>query len=114
MASLSKSTLQQRKLRIKIYEKYGAKCVRCGFSDPRALHIDHVGGGGSKELRLGRGGGMSYYYRVLKDATGRYQILCANCNAIKRFERDEAQGMNQHKNAFVTEIGTLSLPKIEE
>ena len=40
---------------------------------------------------------MSYYYRVLKDQSGKYQLLCANCNAIKRFEENEAQGMNQHR-----------------
>lgn len=93
----SLSTKQQRKLRQKILEKYGATCVRCGFSDPRALHIDHVDSDGSSDLRRGYGGGMSYYYRVLKDDTGRYQILCANCNAIKRHTDKEARGMLQHK-----------------
>ena len=29
---------------------------------------------------------LAYYYGVLRDQTGRYQLLCANCNAIKRFE----------------------------
>jgi hypothetical protein len=40
---------------------------------------------------------MSYYYRVLQDQTGKYQLLCANCNAIKRVEKNEAGGMTQHK-----------------
>ena len=97
VAQPSKSTLQQRELRHRINEKYGGSGVRCGFSDVRALHIDHVHGGGQKELRGGRGGGMSYYYRVLKDTTGKYQLLCANCNAIKRFENQEARAMTQHK-----------------
>jgi hypothetical protein len=26
-----------------------------------------------------------------------YQVLCANCNAIKRYEEDEAQGARQHR-----------------
>jgi hypothetical protein len=98
MGTPSKSTVQQRELRRRINEKYGNKCANCGFSDPRALHIDHVHGGGQKEIRGGRGGGMSYYYRVLKDQTDRYQLLCANCNAIKRFEQNEAMSMTQHKN----------------
>jgi hypothetical protein len=98
MSTPSKSTLQQRKLRRQINEKYGNQCARCGFADPRALHVDHVQSGGQKEIRAGRGGGMSYYYRVLKDQTGKYQLLCANCNAIKRFELNEAMGMTQHKN----------------
>ena len=93
----TKSTEQQRDLRRRIEKKYGSCCARCGFDDIRALHIDHVHGGGQKELRGGHGGGISYYYRVLKDQSGKYQLLCANCNAIKRFEEHEAQGMNQHR-----------------
>jgi hypothetical protein len=97
MAEPSKSTIQQRKIRRQINEKYGMRCAVCGFSDVRALHIDHVHGGGGKEYPNGRRGGMSYYYRVLKDEAGTYQLLCANCNAIKRVERKEAGGMTQHK-----------------
>jgi hypothetical protein len=93
----TKSTEQQRELRRRINEKYGSRCVQCGFADVRALHIDHVDSGGQQqELRRGWGGGMSYYYRVLKDETGKYQLLCANCNAIKRSENNEARGMTQH------------------
>ena len=27
------------------------KCMICGFTDPRALQIDHVNGGGAKERK---------------------------------------------------------------
>ena len=96
----SQSTEKQRELRQRIMEKLGGRCVRCGFDDWRALQIDYVRGGGRGDYgeRLGRfGGGMSYYYRVLHDETGKYQLLCANCNQIKRLEGKEAQGMRQHK-----------------
>jgi hypothetical protein len=97
---VSKSTQQQRKLREKINAKLGGKCSRCSCDDPRVLEIDHVNGGGSKELRRGWGGGMSYYYRVLKDTQNTYQLLCANCNKIKRVEEREALGRRQHKPAL--------------
>jgi hypothetical protein len=84
-------------LRLEINERFGGCCVRCGNSDERVLHIDHVHGGGQKELRQGHGGGLAYYYRVRRDNSGKYQLLCANCNAIKRFEEKEAGGMTQHK-----------------
>jgi hypothetical protein len=79
--------------------KLGGKCVRCGFSDARALQIDHVNGGGAKEDRGRNGGsrGLILYYRVLRDTGGTFQLLCANCNWIKRSEsRQEAGGAHTH------------------
>ena len=65
----------------------GGECVRCGFTDVRALQIDHVNGDGGKE----RSAGMSQvklYKKIFEDQTG-YQLLCANCNWIKREENKE-------------------------
>jgi hypothetical protein len=71
----------------------GDCCARCGFTDARALQIDHVDGGGTRERRhLSR---SRYYTRVLESVSkggGRYQLLCANCNWIKRAERDGNPG----------------------
>jgi len=66
----------------------GSVCVQCGFSDVRALQIDHVFGGGRKE-RLEKG-----WWNILTDilengSQGRYQLLCANCNTIKRIVNKE-------------------------
>lgn len=77
-----------KKLRMMVFEKFGKKCCRCGFDDIRALQIDHVNGGGVKEYRLLRGG-RNFYKKVLNDTNGSYQILCANCNWIKRSENNE-------------------------
>ncbi len=67
----------------------GGKCARCGFTDWRALQIDHVHGGGTKERRENPGT-ISLYLRVIaRAASGKYQVLCANCNWIKRFEESE-------------------------
>jgi hypothetical protein len=70
----------------------GDKCVMCGFNDPRALQIDHVNGGGCKEIRNMT---KSYYKSVLEkllSGSKDYQLLCANCNWIKRFENKEVRG----------------------
>ncbi len=67
----------------------GGKCVKCGFSDARALCIDHINGGGGGERKLFGG---NYYNSVLKKiklGNCDYQILCANCNAIKKIEAVE-------------------------
>ena len=66
----------------------GGKCARCGFDDWRALQVDHVTGGGTKERRTR--GTITYFLTVVVEAkSGKYQVLCANCNWIKRFENKE-------------------------
>jgi hypothetical protein len=87
-------TAKNHEWRAKVLAHLGGKCVRCGFTDPRALQIDHVRGDGWQEPRVGTqrrkgGGGAPYYRRVVADTTGRYQLLCANCNWIKRVENKE-------------------------
>lgn len=67
----------------------GAVCVHCGFDrDRRALQIDHVHGGGSSETRLLGSNTKKFYDKVLANPAD-YQILCANCNTIKRVECGE-------------------------
>jgi hypothetical protein len=74
-----------------VVEKMGKKCIKCGFNDSRALQIDHINGGGTKELRSI--GSKAIYRRILKmsinEMNNKYQLLCANCNWIKRYENDE-------------------------
>lgn len=88
------STKRQHEALHKIHEKYGPRCKSCGYDkDVRALHIDHVHGGGGADRN---GGGLAYYLRVLKDTTGKYQLLCAICNEIKTHEQQERRGRHQH------------------
>jgi 5-methylcytosine-specific restriction endonuclease McrA len=78
-----------RKVRQLVLKTFGGKCARCGYDDWRALQIDHINGGGHAE-RKNSGGSESYYRRILKgEKSGKYQLLCANCNWIKRYERGE-------------------------
>jgi len=79
----------RRKKRIDLINLYGGKCIRCGFNDWRALQIDHINGGGKKEKATFKG--YKDYYKMLKQErnSGKYQLLCANCNWIKKFENKE-------------------------
>ena len=63
-------------------------CKRCGFSDIRALQIDHINGGGSKE----RKNREKSFLMTVRQNPNKFQILCANCNWIKRVENREATG----------------------
>lgn len=79
------------------YESLGGRCRRCGFKDPRALQIDHVDGHGVAEIvyHQERAGKVAYYKKVIRSiAMGekKYQLLCANCNWIKRWENGETGG----------------------
>lgn len=56
-----------------------------GCVDRRCIQIDHIAGNGSKEVKAHAG----YYRKVFEDTTGAYQLLCANCNWIKRFVNKE-------------------------
>ena len=80
-----------RKKRLLALKRLGNKCARCGFSDWRALQIDHINGGGMKENR--RYGGNWIDRNVLKlhanKLKSKYQLLCANCNWIKKYENGE-------------------------
>ena len=76
-------------LKVECFEKLGGKCCHCGFDrDERALQIDHVHGGGNQERQQLKST-RALYRKVLADVAGLYQLLCANCNWIKRHENKE-------------------------
>lgn len=80
------------KLRADVLLALGGSCVVCGVSDPRVLQIDHVNGGGSKQRKSVRG--LSFYRFVLTElekGSKDFQLLCANCNWIKRYENKEME-----------------------
>lgn len=76
----------QSRLRSKVLEHFGGECFKCGISDKRVLQLDHVHGGGSKHIK---GVSWSVRYQHALDNPNLYQLLCANCNWIKRHENRE-------------------------
>jgi len=88
---------KKRKYRLKVkllaFDILGKIC-RCGFSDHRALQLDHIFGGGTKERngQIKTDKVISYYLWIIKNpelAKKKFQLLCANCNWIKRSEKQE-------------------------
>jgi hypothetical protein len=90
----------------------GQKCVHCGYDqDWRALQIDHIHGGGKKDSRTAGGTTNLWAFRRwlqdnVEDAKHVYQVLCANCNWIKRFENGE-----QPRAGKVTRGGVIDYGK---
>ena len=70
----------------------GGKCARCGLDDRRILQIDHKDGSGALEIRRAKRT-WSRYLKLLKEDPNsfkeRFQLLCPNCNWIKRIENNE-------------------------
>lgn len=82
----------RKQLRDDIFKLLGDRCSSCGFDDIRALQIDHVNGGGNR-MRKDLGDvkhTKSILCSIIEGSTD-YQILCANCNWIKRHTNKEIQ-----------------------
>jgi len=85
---------ERAKLKTEVFNHYGnghIVCSKCGFSDDRALEIDHIDNDGADERRRLFGdrlyAGTTFYRWLRKNGyPPGYQILCANCNIIKRRE----------------------------
>lgn len=81
------------KFRSKVRHLLGDKCKHCGITDTRVLQIDHINGGGYREMRdkgWSSGNVLPYLKHILSVGGQGYQLLCANCNWIKRYEQKEA------------------------
>lgn len=75
----------------KAFAYYGNKCNHCGFLDTRALQFDHVNNDGYKEIN-GHGGHIVARLLLLgKESWAKYQLLCANCNWIKKAQFEASQ-----------------------
>jgi hypothetical protein len=79
--------------RAKVLARLGNKCIQCGFDDPRALQIDHINGNAKDDPNSRPQRGGMYTFRLAKmsdeELRSTYQLLCANCNWIKRNENKE-------------------------
>lgn len=73
----------KKKRRRRLLKMYGERCILCGFSDSRALTLDHINGDGNIERR--KYGEWGVYRKALaKYQPQRYRTLCMNCQFIER------------------------------
>lgn len=85
-----KNKLQEE--RSKVLELWDSKCIKCGYSDTRALELDHIYGDGYVDRSDNKGLTSTGLRRLLKDTEAtkaKYQLLCACCHRIKTFENNE-------------------------
>ena len=88
-------TLRRYRMKVKLntLTHYGGgicACVKCGFSDIRALSIDHIDGNGAQHRReINQMSGDFYGWLKRNSYPDGYQTLCMNCQFIKRFTDKE-------------------------
>lgn len=74
------------------FKAMGNRCCVCNFFDKRALQIDHVKG--NAKIDKNASNNRIQYLRQVKlsylNKEGKYQLLCANCNWIKKHENRES------------------------
>lgn len=72
----------------KCLEYFGNKCKNCGITDKRVLQLDHVHGKRKKDSKLSN---VNKLYIEISEGKyeNEYQLLCANCNWIKRTTNKE-------------------------
>lgn len=75
----------------------GDKCWHessCNIIDERCLQIDHINGGGLKDIMKhgSRRDMYRYYLSHREEAKRELQVLCANCNWVKRVNNNEYRG----------------------
>ena len=79
---------RHHRAKIKVLKMYGGdkpKCANCGDKRYECLQIDHIDNDGNIERRKIPGGENFYYWLIKqKIKKNKYQVLCANCNQIKR------------------------------
>lgn len=85
-----------QKLRKQVLDILGGKCKACGADDWRILQINHLNGGGSKELN------QSPYrmYRAIVNSernTDDLDCRCANCNILYEYETGRRGNVLVHK-----------------
>jgi hypothetical protein len=98
-----------RTLHREVLQLLGGKCARCGFSDPRALQIDHVNGDGCTDGRTRQNKEFlrRWIRRHPEEARRFYQVLCANCNWIKRDEEGEGQEARRQRGELPLKPGRV-------
>lgn len=72
---------------ISYYSNNKNECAKCGFKDMRALSIDHINGGGRQHTKLINGN--LYLWLINNNHPNGFQVLCMNCQYIKRTENNE-------------------------
>jgi hypothetical protein len=83
-------------LKKKVFDLYGNKCNLCGYGDVRVLQIDHILSNGKEHRKTLINHGDAFFKDVLAHPKY-FQLLCANCNWLKRTTEKEHMAVDFFK-----------------
>lgn len=100
-----KEKVKRDKLRGEVINAYGGKCNCCGESELVFLALDHVNGGGRKDMK--ENGTKAHYRRAKRENyPPTFQVLCHNCNMAKHINGICPHKVNndnlRHKQTFIS------------
>jgi hypothetical protein len=73
------------------------------MADIRALQIDHVNSDGYLKRRFPKSQGSALYRRIIAGDCSDVQVLCANCNIMKKIDLQEHVGDRVYQRQVPTE-----------
>jgi predicted nucleic acid-binding Zn ribbon protein len=85
----------EKENRIEIIKLLGAQCINPygehdkPYTNILTLQIDHVNGNGNKERNFNKYNYYKYILNKIKNYSKDYQLMCANCNLIKKIKNNE-------------------------
>lgn len=95
----------QERNRDLVFTLLGGRCAHCGNDDWRVLQLDHKNGGGAEERRQfntrGNWKQTGPYLRHILEHINQYQLLCANCHAIKTNKEAACRWCNEEEERSV-------------
>ncbi len=95
-ANAERNKRDRVRVKQELFVLLGNVCSKCGYADHRALQVDHIH---ANPVRTKwHRGGVGLYRAILRGdyPLSDFQLLCANCNWIKRVENEE-HGGNEFK-----------------
>lgn len=81
-------------------EYLGNKCTVCLCSDINVLNIDHINGGGGKEVRA-RNGTINIHKEVMNGLRKDLRILCSRCNIRARYYGSNPENWPEHVKRMI-------------
>ena len=85
---------QKRLMVLQHYSEGTMECKTCGDTEYDGLSMDHIAGGGKKHAKeIGGCGTALTMWLIRNNYPGGFQVLCMNCQWIKRHENHEVKSL---------------------